>query len=140
MVWSQYVYEATEGFDAEVTDEEEFDDDIHLSVEDWQIKYSDELWYLWDMIQQLIRDAFLEHRLMTECTFSDFAEFCYESHEDDCDFVWIPYEAHLSYIWRHMKEYIEDMGLYGEFMPSASFDHWVRFAAQHTRQNNITIY
>ena len=140
MVWSQYVYEATEGFDAEVTDEEEFDDDIHLSVEDWQIKYSDELWYLWDMIQQLIRDAFLEHRLMTECTFSDFAEFCYESHEDDCDFVWIPYEAHLSYIWRHMKEYIEDMGLYDEFMPNASFDHWVRFAAQHTRQNNITIY
>jgi hypothetical protein len=25
-------------------------------------------------------------------------------------------------------------------MPGATFDHWVKFAAEHTKQNNITIY
>lgn len=140
MVWSQYVYEASEGTDVDVSEEEVFDDDTHLSIEDWQIKYSDELWDLWDMIQELIRDAFLEHTIMTECSMSDFAEFCYFEHDDDCDFVWIPYEAQLSYIWRHIRDRIEDLGLYNEFMPGATYDHWVRFAAQHSRQNNITIY
>ena len=89
MVWSQYVYEATVGYDVIPSDEEEIDDDVHLSVEDWQIKYSDELWELWRRVEQLIHDAFLEHTLMTECTFSDFAEFCYNEHHGDCDFVWI---------------------------------------------------
>ena len=51
MVWSQYVYEATAGLDAPQSDEEELEDDVHLSVEDWQIKYSDELWYMWDTVQ-----------------------------------------------------------------------------------------
>jgi len=140
MVWSQYVYEATAGLDAPQSDEEELEDDVHLSVEDWQIKYSDELWYMWDTVQQLLKDAFLEHELMTECDFSDFAEFCYESHEDDCDFVWIPYESQLSYIWRHIQEYLDDTGLYNEIMPGATFDHWVRFAATHSNKKYVTIY
>ena len=140
MVWSQYVYEATAGLDAPQSDEEELEDDVHLSVEDWQIKYSDELWYMWDMIQQLLKDAFLEHTLMTECDFSDFAEFCSTEHTDDCDFVWLPYEAQLSYIWRHIQEFLEDTGLYNEFMPGATYDHWVRFAFYHTKQNNVSVY
>jgi hypothetical protein len=136
MVWSQYVYEANEGYDVEPSDEEDYEDELHLSIEDWQIKYSDELWALWDMIQQLLRDAFMEHELMSDCTFSDFAEFCYETHDDDCDFVWIPYEAQLSYIWRHIQECVSDT----DILSGATFDHWVRFAARHTKQNNITIY
>jgi hypothetical protein len=136
MVWSQYVYEANEGYDVEPSDEEDYEDELHLSIEDWQIKYSDELWALWDMIQQLLRDAFMEHELMSECTFSDFAEFCYETHDDECDFVWIPYEAQLSYIWRHIQECVSDT----DILSGATFDHWVRFAAHHTKQNNITIY
>ena len=136
MVWSQYVYEANEGYDVEPSDEEDYEDELHLSIEDWQIKYSDELWALWDMIQQLLRDAFMEHELMTQCTFSDFAEFCYETHDDECDFVWIPYEAQLSYIWRHIQECVSDT----DILSGATFDHWVRFAARHTKQNNITIY
>ena len=136
MVWSQYVYESNEGYDVEPSDEEDYEDELHLSIEDWQIKYSDELWALWDMIQQLLRDAFMEHELMSDCTFSDFAEFCYETHDDDCDFVWIPYEAQLSYIWRHIQECVSDT----DILSGATFDHWVRFAAHHTKQNNITIY
>lgn len=140
MVWNPYIDEPTHGSDVDPSDEEEYDDDIHLNVEDWQVKYSDELWELWDRIQQLLHDAFLEHTIMTECTFSDFAQFCYETHDDDCDFVWIPYESNLAYIWRHIQEFLEDTGLYNEIMPGATYDHWVRFAARHSKQNNITIY
>ena len=140
MVWSQYVYEATTGSEVVPSDEEELEDDVHLSVEDWQIKYSDELWVLWDIIQQLLKDAFLEHTLLTECDFSDFAEFCYDSQGDDCDFVWIPYESQLSYIWRHIQDYLDDTGLYNEFMLGATFDHWVRFAFTHSNKKYVTIY
>ena len=137
MVWSQYIYEAAVNTDVIPSDEDELEEDVHLSVEDWQIKYSDELWALWDIIQHLIRDAYLEHVILTDCDFSDFAEFCYTEHTDDCDFVWFPYEFHLSYIWRHVEAYLED---YPEFMVGATFDHWVRFVCQHTKQNNVTIY
>jgi hypothetical protein len=140
MVWSQYVYEANANTDALPSDEDEYDEDVHLTIEDWQIKYSDELWELWGIVEQLIHDAFLEGELMTECTFSEFAEFCSTEHTDDCHFVWIPYESNLSYIWRHIQDFLEDTGLYNEFMPGATYDHWVRFAYQHTKQNNVSIY
>ena len=140
MVWSQYVYEANANTDALPSDDEEYDEDVHLTIEDWQIKYSDELWELWRIVEQLIHDAFLERELMTDCTFSDFAEFCSTEHTDDCDFVWIPYESNLSYIWRHIQDFLEDTGLYNEFMPGATYDHWVRFAYQHTKQNNVRLY
>ena len=80
-----------------------------------------------------------EHSLLTECDFSDFAEFCYTEHTDDCDFVWFPYEFHLSYIWRHVDTYLEDTDLCHEFMVGATFDHWVRFVYEHTKQNNISV-
>jgi hypothetical protein len=140
MVWSQYVYEANANTDVLPSDEDEYDEDVHLSIEDWQIKYSDELWELWRIVEQLIHDAFLERELMTDCTFSDFAEFCSMEHTDDCDFVWIPYESNLSYIWRHIQDFLEDTGLYNEFMPGATYDHWVRFAYRHTKQNNVRLY
>ena len=39
MVWSQYVYEATTGYDVAQSDDdiEDCEDDIHLSVDDWEI-------------------------------------------------------------------------------------------------------
>jgi hypothetical protein len=140
MVWSQYVYEASANTDVIPSDEEDIEDDLHLSIEDWHIKYSDELWALWDIIQQLLKDAYLEHTLLTACDFSDFAEFCYTEHDDDCDYVWIPYEFHLSYIWRRVQECVDDLGMYNEFMSGATFDHWVRFVAHHSIQNNVTVY
>ena len=143
MVWSHYVDTATVHSDSDLSDVDDSDneiDEFHLNVEDWQTKYSDELWYMWDMVQQLIRDAFLEHELMTECSFSDFAEFCSMEHTDNCDFVWIPYEGQLSYIWRHIQDYLDDTSLYNEIMPGATYDHWVRFAFHHTKQNNLRLY
>lgn len=140
MVWSQYVYEATVGYDAASSDDDEFVEDSQLNVEDWQITYSEELWELWDIVQSLLKDAYLEKELMTNCTFSDFAEFCYDEHKDDCDFVWIPYESTLSYIWRHIQEYIDAKGLKTEFMSGATFDHWVRFASDHSSEKYVNIY
>ena len=136
MVWSQYVYEATTGFEtSQASDDEDFTDETPLNVEDWQVQYSEELWYMWDTMNTLLYDAYIQHT----GTFSDFAEFCYNEHTDDCDFVWIPYESQLSYIWRHIQDFLEDMDLHNEFMYGATFDHWVRFAFQHTGQNNLTI-
>jgi hypothetical protein len=140
MVWSQYVYEATAGYDVIPSDEDEVDDELHLSIEDWQIKYSGELWALWDLIQGLLKDAYLERSLLTECDFSDFAEFCYNEQYDDCDYVWIPYEHHLSYIWRHVQDYIDDVGMSTEIMVGATFDHWVQFVAEHTCKKYVTVY
>ncbi len=43
MVWSQYVYEATTGFyTSHVSDDEDFNAEIPLNVEDWEIQHSDE--------------------------------------------------------------------------------------------------
>ena len=139
MVSTDFVDDVSYDSDGVLSDDENYDN-FPLSIEDWQIKYSDELWYMWDMIQELLKDAFLEHTIMTNCTFSDFAEFCYVEHHDECDFVWIPYESTLSYIWGYIQDYLEDLGLYNEMMPGATYDHWVKFAAQHSTQNNITIY
>ena len=42
MVWSQYVYEATSGFDPVVSDDDEFNDEhTPLNIEDWEVEYSD---------------------------------------------------------------------------------------------------
>ena len=140
MVWSQYVYEATVGYDAASSDDDEIDEESHLNVEDWQTKYSEELWALWDMVQTLLKDAYLENELMTNCTFTDFVEFCYKEHQDDCHFVWIPYESNLSYIWRHIQDFNDVTGLHTEFMVGATFDHWVRFAHDHSNEKYVTIY
>ena len=137
MVWSQYVYEATAYNDVVGgSDDDECNDDTPLNIEDWEVQYSDELRYMWNMIDTLTYDAQMNH----SGKFCDFVEFCSTEHTDDCDFVWLPYEAQLSYIWRHIQEFLEDTGLYNEFMPGATFDHWVRFAFYHTKQNNVRIY
>ena len=40
MVWSQYVYEATSGFDPVVSDDDEFTDEhTPLNIEDWEVEY-----------------------------------------------------------------------------------------------------
>ena len=51
MVWSQYVYEASTGFDHDASDDDEFFDDTPLNIEDWEVKYSDELWHMWNSIR-----------------------------------------------------------------------------------------
>ena len=90
MVWSQYVYEATVGLDAAADDSGTDDADAPVAspptIHDFQDTYSDELWYLFDVINTLIHDAFLEHTLRPR--FDEFVELCYYQFEESTD----PYE------------------------------------------------
>ena len=62
MVWGQYVYEASNGFEPEVSDDDEFNDEhTPLNIEDWEVEYSDELRMMWNTIRTLLHDAGLEH-------------------------------------------------------------------------------
>jgi hypothetical protein len=39
MVWSQYVYEANTGFDADVSDDDEFNNEhTPLNIEEWEVE------------------------------------------------------------------------------------------------------
>lgn len=134
MVWSQYVYEATTGFDSYVSDEEEFNDDTHLNIEDWEIKYSDELGMIWDMIRTLLYDAHIEHT----GEFCDFVEFCYWQHDSDQDRVtWedgeqtMWYEQRLAHIWTGIRRVIDTNHLHEEMMHGATFHDFVYFSKNY---------
>ncbi len=88
MVWSQYVYEATVGLDADDSATDDADAPVAnpLTIHDFWDTYSDELWYLFDIINTLIHDAFLEHDLRP--SFDEFVELCYYQFEESTD----PYE------------------------------------------------
>ena len=81
MVWSQYVYEASVGLDVDPEsggdDDHNNTDDLRLNIWEWEIQYSEELWELWDLLRMLVRDAFLEHTILTKCTYTEFSEFCF---------------------------------------------------------------
>lgn len=138
MVWSQYVYEATTGFDSYVSDEEEFNDDTHLNIEDWEITYSDELGTMWDMIRTLLHDAQIEHT----GEFCDFVEFCYWQHDSDQERVtWeyeeqtMWYEQRLAHIWTGIRRVIDNNHLHEEMMHGATFHDFVNFS-----KNYMSIY
>ena len=76
MVWSQYIYEASTGFDHYASDEEDIIDDTPLNIEDWEAEYSDELWHMWNSIRTLMEDAHINH----SGNFNDFVEFCFKEH------------------------------------------------------------
>jgi len=40
MVWSQYVDEATIGFDAYISDDDDYNEHTPLNIEDWEVEYS----------------------------------------------------------------------------------------------------
>jgi len=88
MVWSQYVYEATHGCDVDDSGSDDPDAPVANppTIHDFQDTYSDELWYLFDTINTLIHDAFLEHTLRPR--FDEFVELCYYQFEESTD----PYE------------------------------------------------
>ena len=125
MVWSQYVYEATAGFEtSQASDDEDFTDDTPLNVEDWEVQYSDELWYMWGMMNTLLEDAYIEHT----GKFCDFVEFCYMEHEY---VVWEYQEERLSHIWKHLRRVVNQNGHHEEMMRGATFYHFVDYAKNY---------
>jgi hypothetical protein len=131
MVWSQDVYEASAGFEHDASDDDDIIDDTPLNIEDWEVEYSDELQYMWDMINTLMYDAHLNHT----GKFCDFVEFCHTDHDTYHGRVtweyqdqteW--YEERLAHIWRHLRRCINENGLHGYMMRGATFYHFVYFA------------
>lgn len=95
MVWSQYVFEASDG-----TEVHSSDDDTHIDTEDTLLNihsfydaYSDDLWFLYDTLQTLLRDAFREYEF-DNLQFHDWLEFCFHVTEQ------VPYKSNeFAYVW-----------------------------------------
>jgi hypothetical protein len=129
MVWSQYVFEATTGFDAYASDDDDFNDNTPLSIEDWEVEYSDELKYMWNTIRTLMYDAQIEH----SGKFCDFVEFCYTEHDSYHERVSSDYEEQLHYIWTCIRRIIVRNGLHEEMLRGATLYHFVEFAKNYMR-------
>lgn len=77
MVWHQYVWEATNGNEAEWSDEE--NDKLNQEpahIDDWIDFNSDHLEYLWAILQEYLYDS--GSRIFPTMRFEDFARFCRE--------------------------------------------------------------
>jgi hypothetical protein len=141
MVWSQYVYEATAGLDVDPDnsggDEDHLNaDDLRLNIWEWEIQYSEELWDLWDLLRMLVKDAYLEHVLLTECTYTEFTEFCFREYRDSEPYDGpVPFRENVNYWWHVLSNELK----YLEFAPGASFEDFARFVVDHSEINNLTI-
>ena len=95
MVWNQYVFEATTGYESDNYSDDEFNEEvIEQSVEDWEIEFSDELHFMWNILQTLLYDAHIEH----SGKFCDFVEFCYLEHDEIPRVTWEYQELSLIHI------------------------------------------
>ena len=129
MVWSQYVYEANTGFDADASDDDDFNDNTPLNIEDWEVEYSDELSYMWNMIRTLLYDAHLEH----SGKFCDFVEFCYTEHDPYIERKEGEHVNELFYIWRNVRRIVDENNLHEEMMRGATFYHFLEFTKNYMR-------
>jgi hypothetical protein len=127
MVWSQYVYEATTGFDPDYASDDEYFDDTPLNIEEWEVRYSDELWYMWSTLNILLHDAYIEHT----GEFCDFVEFCYKDHDSYHERVSSEHAETLSHIWRNIRRIVNQNELHGEMLRGATFYHFVDYAKNY---------
>ncbi len=125
MVWSQYVYEATVDLDSYASGDEDDGHDITpLNIEDWEVEYSEELGFMWNMINTLLYDARIKH----SGKFCDFVEFCFDEHDSYHERVSSGYDVQLHHIWKNLRRVINDNGLHEEMMRGATFYHFAEFA------------
>lgn len=139
MVWNQYVYEATTGNDVEVDSDGEFiDDESEQSITEWEDIYSEELTFMWGVINTLLYDAEINH----SGNFTDFVEFCYDEHdtelrrttwEDEEQTIW--YEERLTHIWSSLRRLIYNNRLDGEMMRGATFTDFTDYM-----KNYMSVY
>lgn len=140
MVWSQYVYEANAGLDTCASDDDEFNDDTPLNIDDWEVKYSDELWMMWNTVRTVLNDMYLDNTILTECRFTDFVEFCYTEHDSCLEHPEIKYEEEIYYIWKSIRRVINSNDLHEEMMRGANYHQFVQFVREYTRKNYISVY
>lgn len=138
MVWSQYVFEATSGFDHDGTDDDELNErDAPLNIEDWEVEYSEELSHMWNTLRTLFYDAELEH----SGSFCDFVEFCFHEHDELPPVTWEYieqgrwYEHRLGHVWRSIRRIVDENGLFPYMMRGASFNTFLYFC-----KNTLCVY
>jgi hypothetical protein len=125
MVWSQYVYEAATGLDADISDDDEFNENTPLNIEDWEVEYSEELHMMWDTLRTLMYDAHIEHN----GKFVDFVEFCYTEHNPYHEYE--SHDEHLLHIWKSLRRIINQNELHEEMMRGATFFHFAEFVKNY---------
>jgi len=128
MVWSQYVYEATTGYDVNDSgDDEESTDIIQLNIEDWEIEYSEELHMMWNTIRTLLHDAHIEHKGQ----FVDFVAFCFKEHDPYHENITTQYDQQLMHIWKNIRRIINNNHLHEVMIRGAGFFHFVDFVKNY---------
>jgi hypothetical protein len=134
MVWHQYVWEATTGNEATLSDDENTQDTDPLSFEDWELQYSDVLGMLWNTTRTLLHDAHIFHR----GELCDFVAFCYMEHdplytrvcfEYEEQTIWI--EEHLAHVWKNIRRIVDNNGLHEEVLRGANIYNFIYFC-KHT--------
>ncbi len=130
MVWNQYVFEANEGYDVYDSDEEEYNENNKLTIEDWEVEHSDVLWRMWHTINTLLYDAQIEHTGQ----FCDFVEFCHMYHdplEERVTFEYQEqtkwYEERIGYVWKTLRRMVNDNHLHEELFRGALFNDFFHF-------------
>ena len=131
MVWSQYVYEANIGLDADVSDDDDFNEHTPLNIEDWEVEYSDELHAMWNAIRTLLYDAHIEH----SGKFCDFVEFCYTEHDPYSEHTQTVRDDALFHIWKHIRRIVNNNGIHEDVMRGASYYHFANFM-----ENYVCLY
>lgn len=139
MVWSQYVYEAHAGLDTYASDDDEHRDDTPLTIDDWEVKYSDELWMMWNTVRTLLHDMYLDNTLLARCRFTDFVAFCYADHDSVMEHQDTQYEDETLYIWKSIRRVINANDLHEEMMRGANYHQFVQFVTEHTDKKYLPI-
>tara|TARA_Y100000389_G_scaffold151301_1_gene151043 strand:- start:27 stop:422 length:396 start_codon:yes stop_codon:yes gene_type:complete len=124
MVWYQYVWEATTGNEAHLSDDENDQDTSPLSFEDWELQYNDVLRMMWNTTRTLLHDAHITY----SGDINDFSRFCYIEHDPLSHGVCSEYEDRLLHVWKNIRRIVDANGLHGEFMRGATFWNFMRFS------------
>ena len=123
MVWNQYVWEATVGTEAYVSDDED-QDTTPLSFEDWELQYDEVLRMMWNTMRTLFYDA----HILYHGDMNDFSRFCYTEHDPiEYDGQAFLFEQRLLHVWQTIKRIVDTNGLHEEMMRGATFGNFVAF-------------
>jgi len=130
MVWHQYVWEATTGNEADLSDNELDQDTQPETFEDWELRYSDVIHMLWNTMRTLMHDA----HIIYSGDINDFSRFCYTDHDPRNDRVCFEYqeqtvwfEQRLMHVWKNIRRIVDANGLHEELLRGATFWNFVEF-------------
>lgn len=130
MVWNQYVWEATTGNEADLSDNELDQDTQPETFEDWELRYSNVIHMLWNTMRTLMHDA----HIIYSGDINDFTRFCYADHDPMNERVSFEYEEQtnwfehrLMHVWKNLRRIVDANGLHEEILRGATFWNFMEF-------------